>query len=106
MQRIAEQRVPVPRWPVDTPIPEEKLSRGQPQLRNLGIESTFHAPRHYFATSVYSASLDLRLTQDLMGHASPTTTAVYPAWDASKATDVIAGLEVPGARHRRAYVDG
>jgi hypothetical protein len=44
---------------------------------------------------IYGASLDLRLTQELLGHASPTTTAVYAQWDASKASDVIAPLEVP-----------
>jgi integrase/recombinase XerC len=84
------------------PISPGALSkRANAYLRDRGIESKFHALRHYFATSVYQASLDLRLTQELLGHASPTTTAVYAAWDASKAADVIGRLEVP-ARPRSA----
>lgn len=36
-----------------------------------------HHLRHRFGTAVQSATHDLRITQELMGHASPATTAIY-----------------------------
>ena len=73
-------------------------------LRALGIPATCHSLRHCFATRLYQQSGgDLRMTQDLMGHASPATTAIYAAWDPTRATPVVnamaAGLlaeTVPG----------
>lgn len=59
-------------------------------LHGLSITSTAHQGRHYFATEVYRLSHDLRLTQELMGHASPATTAIYAAWDQSGASEVVA----------------
>lgn len=38
---------------------------------------TPHSFRHYFATRVLEATGDLGATQDLLGHASPTTTRIY-----------------------------
>lgn len=46
-------------------------------LHSLGITETLHQCRHRFATATYRASRDLRAVQDLLGHASPTTTAIY-----------------------------
>jgi integrase len=46
-------------------------------LHDLGISSTFHSLRHWFGTNVYRSTLDLRLTQDLLGHATPVMTALY-----------------------------
>jgi len=40
---------------------------------------------------------DLRLTQELLGHSSPATTAIYAACDTTKATAAVAGLSVAGA---------
>lgn len=42
---------------------------------------TAHTLRHRFATAAYAATGDLRAVQDLLGHASPVTTAVYTAVD-------------------------
>jgi site-specific recombinase XerD len=36
-----------------------------------------HSLRHTFLTQVYSKTRDLRLTQELAGHSSPTMTARY-----------------------------
>lgn len=38
---------------------------------------TAHTLRHRFATKAYEASKDIRALQELLGHVSPTTTAIY-----------------------------
>ena len=68
--------------------------KGNKFLHSLGIASTMHTLRHAFATNVYRASKDLRLTQELMGHSSPQTTAVYAAADQSQATGVVGSLAI------------
>ncbi|CQD21572.1 phage integrase [Mycolicibacterium conceptionense] len=40
---------------------------------------TTHTLRHRFATQAYRATSDLRAVQELLGHSSPTTTAIYTA---------------------------
>jgi site-specific recombinase XerD len=47
--------------------------------RAADIDETItpHLFRHRFATGVLSATRDLAATQDLLGHASPTTTRIY-----------------------------
>lgn len=66
-------------------------------LHQLGIGATCHSLRHRFATVTYRSSRDLRMVQDLLGHASPTTTAIYAAWDNSAAGQVVDALPLPGA---------
>ena len=61
-------------------------------LASLGIPATLHQCRHYFGTEVYAASLDLRLTQELLGHSSPTTTAGYVQYNRSRAAEIVGGL--------------
>lgn len=61
-------------------------------LHGLGFPDTLHSLRHRYATALYFASRDLRLVQDLMGHASPATTAGYTAWDRRAATLVVSQL--------------
>jgi integrase/recombinase XerC len=64
-------------------------------LHSIGVEATFHQFRHRFATDVFAATKDLRLTQELLGHADPRTTAGYAAWDRSAATAAIEQLKIP-----------
>ena len=47
------------------------------QLAGLDETITPHLFRHRFATRVLRATHDLAATQDLLGHASPTTTRIY-----------------------------
>jgi site-specific recombinase XerC len=61
-------------------------------LHDLGYPDTLHSLRHRYATVVYQLSNDLRLTQELLGHASPNTTAGYTAWDVKKAGEVVRRL--------------
>lgn len=58
-------------------------------LRDCGIRATAHKLRHGFASRVYQTSQDIRLTQELLGHASIVTTQVYAAADMTKANSVI-----------------
>jgi site-specific recombinase XerD len=47
------------------------------QVAGLDESITPHLLRHRFATGVLLATHDLAATQDLLGHASPTTTRIY-----------------------------
>lgn len=81
----------------DGPLPAHRVSQeANLHLHSLGITSTFHSLRHWFGTRVYQQSLDLRLTQDLMGHQDPKYTAGYAAWSPGKATEVVETLRLGG----------
>lgn len=66
-------------------------------LHDLGYESSLHSLRHWYGTKVYQASKDLRVTQALMGHASPNTTVGYVAWSSQDAHEAVGriGLSKP-----------
>ena len=50
---------------------------GKTLKRLLGGELTAHTLRHRFATKAYQGSKDIRAVQELLGHSSPSTTAIY-----------------------------
>ena len=70
-------------------------------LRSCGIAATLHQCRHRFGTVLYQQTHDLRLVQELMGHADPSTTAGYAAYDRSGAAAAVEALPAP-ARLREA----
>src|SRR5690606_18513249 len=60
--------------------PEWISRRGSRYLSDLGINETLHSLRHWFGSRTYQECQDIRVVQELMGHANPVTTAGYTAF--------------------------
>lgn len=77
----------------DEPFTAAQVSRHLSRFfRDLGIDATAHQLRHRFATQAYAASSDLRVVQELLGHSSPTTTAVYTGFSSAAAQDAVLSI--------------
>lgn len=90
--QLTEHRGPViPRLNGDAgPNPPHRIStRANRYLHKMGITETLHQCRHRFATATYRACQDIRAVQELLGHSSPTTTAIYAASSAAVAVDAV-----------------
>lgn len=78
------------------PIDSHRVSAiASEHLHGLGIPFTLHSLRHRFATQLYLATRDLLLVQNLLGHASPTTTQVYTDFDRGASNAAVAHLSMP-----------
>jgi integrase/recombinase XerC len=62
-------------------------------LDKVGDHTTPHQLRHLAATRWYAICHDIRLVQELLGHASPATTAVYTAFSNEDAIRVVTGRD-------------
>jgi integrase/recombinase XerC len=62
-------------------------------LHSIGIADTAHSLRHWYGTNVYRITRDIRLVQEMMGHASPGTTAIYTQYDPLGADLMAAALD-------------
>jgi integrase/recombinase XerC len=79
---LPKRRGPVIRRRDDEPgscQPHNISARANTYLHSLGIPETLHQGRHRFASATYQACRDIRAVQDLLGHASPTSTSIYAA---------------------------
>ena len=61
-------------------------------ITRAGVHGTPHTLRHRFATRLLKAGVDIRIVQELMGHASISTTSLYVAVDLDQTRSAIALL--------------
>jgi site-specific recombinase XerD len=64
-------------------------------LESIEIDATAHQLRHWFGTNTYRECRDLRTVQELLGHSSPSTTAVYTALSPERAREAVDALAMP-----------
>lgn len=73
-----QRRGVIVRMPNGTPYTPANLSVMSSRfMKELGVCSTLHSLRHYFATSVVKLTRDVLLVRDLLGHSSIATTQIY-----------------------------
>lgn len=91
--------LPIPRigWvflrPRGGPYPPAQLSfEFNRFLHQVGVDASAHQLRHWFGTNLYAQTHDIRLTQEMLGHANPATTAIYTAFDRRAAGEAVRAM--------------
>jgi integrase len=90
--------------------PHAVSSRYQDMAERLGIDTHLHALRHYSATELLTAGIDLRTVAGRLGHGGggATTLRVYAAWVAAsdrKAAEIL-GSRMPKRDPKRREQSG
>ncbi|PZS15521.1 MAG: hypothetical protein DLM57_12450 [Pseudonocardiales bacterium] len=78
-------------------LPHRISSRANKYLHEMGIVETLHQCRHRFASAAYQSCRDIRAVQELLGHASPTTTSIYAAVASGVAVGAVEAAGTLGA---------
>jgi integrase/recombinase XerC len=73
--------------PLNPDVVRRSVSEARKRL-GLPDSLTPHALRHSFATHLLARGADLRALQELLGHASLSSTQIYTAVDAARLLDV------------------
>lgn len=68
-------------------------SAGNRFLKRNGVEATMHQLRHRYGTIAYQISRDLRMVQEMLGHASPQTTAGYTRPSSDSAARMVRAMD-------------
>lgn len=72
------------RLPNGKPFTPNRLSmESTTHLHGLGLATTLHSMRHFFATEALRISKDILLVRDILGHGSVATTQIYTQSDTS-----------------------
>lgn len=79
-------------------------------LHRMGCDDTLHALRHRVGTVTYEQTRDIRLVQDLLGHRSINTTAIYTRVASGRLAGALDALPrpdlaPPATRHLRVVDD-
>jgi integrase/recombinase XerC len=102
VRKAIEDYLALSPWPIDRDAPLFRGARGGPlrgeivrravrkarRVLGLSERTTPHALRHSFATHLLGRGADLRSLQELLGHASLSSTQIYTAVDAAHLMDV------------------
>lgn len=74
--------------------PSSVSAMGNRYLHTVGIDATMHQLRHWFGTAVWAETKDMRVTQEMMRHSHPGTTAGYSAFDPDLAQAAVERLHL------------
>ena len=92
------QRTSSSEWVFSCPFYGDRLEPGKVSktvstyYRRLGFTWTAHQLRHRFGTEAYEVTRDVRVVQELMGHATPTTTSIYTKVRSTVAREAVAKM--------------